>query len=358
MKQVQIKLKVEGRGRHIGSTYKAASVIPSECSSSSLSSAILEVKIKTKASLSYTLLCCYRSNNHKSPVFDADFFDRLADAVVRCSDSGEQALVLGDFNSKIGDTRGALGRVEEFELLLPEILSSTKINDHGWRLLESHDDFALWQYEGRNGAYTLTCKPPGSLNSDQKGSVIDFVFYSLNLAGQISPGECTLEREVSSHVRLSFELLLPPTPDPDTGSQPIPLTRTMMAFDYSKVSSFGHTEKLVQLASSSEGFTVEQALEAIYGFVGQYTETREVKCGGGRPEKLDPRLQEMRRELRKVERRITKCNYLDLRDALEVQHQRLLRAWLIDQDSVAEEERQEVREKFWEAQKAGNHFLA
>jgi hypothetical protein len=256
---------------------------------------------------------------------------------------------------------GSLGQVEDFEFLLPVLSASPKTTNSGWLLLESlsQADLALLQYEV-DGKYPLTFKSRKSKVSDNSGPVIDFVFCSLSALEYTQALDSRFEKEVSPHARLEFELEVParqpgPRQDP-VGPRPL---RKSMAFNFDQILEFGHTEGLVELATSPGDFDVDSAYRVIMQFVGQYTVTREVKCGGGQVLKtLDPGLQSIKQRFRKIERRLRTCKDEAVRDTLERQHQRLLETWVSERDALAAEEKRVVRERFWEAKKSSNLHLA
>jgi hypothetical protein len=131
-----------------------------------------------------------------------------------------------------------------------------------------------------------------------------------------------------------------------------------MLFDYSKVAFISHTPQLVELANDPHNMSMEEALAAVEEFVGQYTVTRESSCTSHKPDSLDPRLRILRREMRTLKSRIRTCWREDTKEVLESQHQSLVEAYRMERDSVAAEKRAEIRARFWEAQKSGNHHLA
>jgi exonuclease III len=338
---------------------RSSRVKAASCTSKVLSHALLQVNIQTTSGSELVLLCAYRSGNSKSPVFDTEFFDRLGEAVATTCELGQSCFVMGDFNSKIGDSGGPLGLVEEFELLLPAVSASTKTTLEGRKLLEalSQGEFALLHFDDA-GRYPLTFKKAATNVSRAGGSVIDFIFCSLNLAMITEACDISFEEEISPHARLSFVVnITEPQVNPTNPPTSIPRRKTML-FDYTRVNSIAHTPALVALADGDGDYTVQEALEVIEEFVGQYTVTRDSTCEPRSDKPLEPHLRDLRREMRMLERRIKSCWREDTRVVLEQQHQTLIEAYRMERDSVAAEKRAEVRARFWEAQRAGNHHLA
>jgi hypothetical protein len=92
-------------------------------------------------------------------------------------------------------------------MLLPAESASAKTNHEGRMLLEalSQGEFVVLQYK-KSGVYPLTFQKPSTNAGRAGGSLIDFVFCSMQVTPLIQASEVIFEKEVSSHARLSFEV--------------------------------------------------------------------------------------------------------------------------------------------------------
>jgi hypothetical protein len=131
-----------------------------------------------------------------------------------------------------------------------------------------------------------------------------------------------------------------------------------MFFDLDRLSSFTHTQALVDLACSGDGFSVQSALEAVNEFVGGFTVTTIQDGEVNREVSLDKRLRKIRQRTRKLERAMKKANDPQRRESLEQAMKEELAVYFAEREAVAIEKTTRLRERFHEARRAGHQHLA
>jgi exonuclease III len=332
-----------------------------KCKADRLQSSLLKCSVTPFGCETFKLVAAYRTANSKSPVFDATFFQTLAELCQSSASTGEKVLLLGDFNAKIGDIDSELGSVEEFAFLLPTTSANSTVCPVGRTLLESLSgaDFFLVPVFNVEGKYPITCKPNSDRASTTAGSVIDFVFASLAAIPRVVDVGYGFASELSSHAWLEFgmqvlgkdESTRATTPD-----QGVP--RITMSFDVDRVLEIAHTDALVALATDPSSFTVREAYETILDFVSTYTVTRVVQASPNVTPGLHPRLRDIRKRARRIERKIKKCRDVEVRTVLEENLRQVIEVWKAERDAVEDEKRAKIREQFRQARAAGNHHLS
>jgi hypothetical protein len=130
-----------------------------------------------------------------------------------------------------------------------------------------------------------------------------------------------------------------------------------MFFDLDKLATFTHTQALVDLACSSDGFSVNTALDAVNEFISSYTVTT-VQNSESHEAGLDRRLKKIRQRTRKLERAMKKANDPQRREALEKAMKEELAVYFAEREAVAHEKTTRLRERFYAARRAGHQHLS
>ncbi len=110
--------------------------VPKECKSKCIGPSILSCSLTLISGGLLNVIGVYWVESDRSPVYDSNFSELLTSLCVSQGGS-EEVLLVGDFNSKIGDCSTDLGRVEEFAFLLPDESANKSVNEHGRFLIES-----------------------------------------------------------------------------------------------------------------------------------------------------------------------------------------------------------------------------
>ncbi len=332
--------------------------VAKDCKSKCLGPSILSCSLTLKGGHQLEVIGVYRVESERSPVFDANFSELLTSVCV--SQVGtEEVLLVGDFNSKIGDLSTELGRIDEFSLLLPNESANKEVNERGRTLLESLSgcDFLLLPLFDKNGKYPVTCKA-NAKRASESGSVIDFAFVSLPLFQRVRGTNFEFESELSSHAWLEVNLLLPGGPavaEATTNNVP---PRRVMHFDVDSLLALKHTDSLVELANKPAKFTVEEAYEVILEFVGTYTTSRVVRSSSQKSPSLPASLRAVRQALRRIERKIKKCRDQAVLSVLNKKLSDAISVYQSERDHYEEEKRTAIREQFSEARATNNMHLA
>jgi hypothetical protein len=80
------------------------------------------------------IVIAYRADDPKSAVYDPNFFTNLFG--VLCEFDNKCTLLVGDFNTKMGDMSGPLGVFDFAVNILPEKAESLEVDDHAYDLFE------------------------------------------------------------------------------------------------------------------------------------------------------------------------------------------------------------------------------
>jgi hypothetical protein len=332
------------------------------CSFEVINPGLLSLKLVTKLGFSFTLLTGYRTSNARSAFFVPSFFQDLQEKCLQLSEKQEKFLLVGDFNAKVGDASSVLGQLDEFTFLVPTQSCKPELDPAGRQLLEalSGSDVLLVPFSDGDGRYPVTCKANQNRASATGGSVIDLAYASLSLFDSIGPLKVEFEREVSSHAWLQIGLFDYGTvrTSGDTPHEPPPPPRKVMFFDLDKLSTFAHTQALVDLACRPDNFTVASALEAVHEFVEGYTVTTVQTGESNREAGLDPRLRKIRQRTRKLERAMKKARDPQRPELLEKAMKEELAVYFAEREAVALEKTTRLRERFHEARRAGHQHLA
>jgi hypothetical protein len=149
-------------------------------------------------------------------------------------------------------------------------------------------------------------------------SLIDYIFVSRSLLIAVDEF-CSEFVEVTNHAKLKVTLNLSTQrieqdPVQPTSVQSPPKSRKIRLFNLEKLRELEHTEGLVRLATTTDGFTVQSALQTIVDFVDEYMEEIEVKPSSTPTVPADTL--RARREARRTERRIKNERNPEVRVAL------------------------------------------
>jgi hypothetical protein len=218
------------------------------------------------------IVSVYRTKNLRSVVYDKDFFDTLNEVLL--SLSSERVILGGDFNARLGDLTGVLGSMDDARHLLPARAESSEADEAGAELLA-----VLLE---NNMARLVENDSVAARNTFQQWdgsgvSLIDYVFVSRPLLSGVNSYSVDFI-EVANHAKLTVSVRLNATvpvqvPQAESGVG----GRKIRLFNLEKLRSLEHTESIVKLATSTDGFTVQSALQTVIDFVGEYTEEIEVK---------------------------------------------------------------------------------
>ncbi len=110
---------------------------PENCSFVESANGICVATLRLENSAELSVIVVYRADKAGTPLHNLNFFTDLDAAIASCED--RETLILGDFNTKLGDRRGALGLLDFAEDLLPAVAESTDVDPHAEELFQDDD---------------------------------------------------------------------------------------------------------------------------------------------------------------------------------------------------------------------------
>jgi hypothetical protein len=156
---------------------------PGACSFVAYSAGICVAKVKMVNEDNLVIVLVYRAARPRSPVYAAKFHHNLLAVLDEFSD--QDVLLLGDFNTKLGDMSGPLGLIDYAETLLPQRSESAEVDDHAAALLGillEGGMYAIYDQSDPIVRNTFRCRKSDKQASDKVGgSLIDLVFANHNL---------------------------------------------------------------------------------------------------------------------------------------------------------------------------------
>ncbi len=298
------------------------------------------------------VISVYGTKNAGSSVFDEHFYDHLDDII--SSLQGQNIIIGGDFNAKLGDLTGALGLVDDAEHLMPQRATCSAADDAGAQLLSammSHDVHGLYDAAQGSVRETFRCW------SGKGTSMIDYVFVNRDLLPSVH-NYTNVFHHPSNHSMLTVTLsLLAGIRTPRNEPEPRRGERKLRLFNLDKLQDLEHTEGIRRLAVSTEGFTVSSALDAVLEFVSEYTEEVVIS----RPDKAQRAPGDTVRAVRaarRTERRLRKEGNETVRQSLRELWCKQVAEWRKLRDRDSANEVKEARARFFEAVRNRNMHRA
>jgi hypothetical protein len=286
------------------------------------------------------IVVAYRAEKAGTPLHNPNFFADLDSVLASCED--RETLIVGDFNTKLGDRRGALGVLDFAEDILPAVAESTTIDQHAEELFEVFVSAQLYAfYDDRLGIVldTFLCR-----DDSGGGSLIDLTLSNSLLYPRVLDVTASFSHE-SNHARIITRLEY----DLDA-SAPTEIARPpnrVRMFNLERLLELEHSEAIRSLADNPENFTVRSAFDAILDFVDQFTEVvavREPRAKGPSTDTINAR-----RHARRIERRLKVERDAEVRRALKAEWIIACDRWRSCRDYDTQQSVKEAKRKFYEA---------
>ncbi len=316
------------------------------------------MKIVLRSGEKYCFIGVYRAADKDSPVFNADFFPGLTTICLNAERLGLPVCVCGDFNAKIGSQQGPLGQVEEFFDLLPEASEREEICDSGISLLSTFSNLEYFRMpfaEGGRECLTFRVRP-GEGIPREGGSVIDFVFFSLDLVGvAANPGIHVGEE--SNHVLLLWSIVTRAVPLASENNPP-PEPPTSLTFDLPQLLQLSMPDSLLTVLHNPDSVSAPAAYSALLEFIFSFTKRTRTCTNSNAGVQKSKELRELSTVMRKVERLRVRTQDPARREFLGKEYTRLAGLWRAQRDLDRRRVAEELRSKFWSAHRSGNPHLA
>ncbi len=323
---------------------------PTDCSFSEHSPGIGVAKIKLISGQSLACIFVYRAADSKSAVYDADFLVNLS--AVLAAHGGDNVLLCGDFNIKMGDMTGPLGLLDFADDILPAVAESPEIEGPAEELFEvltSSQMYAI--FDNRDGTVrdTFRCRTVSG-----GGSLIDFVYANSVLFPVVSHMNSEFRHPCNHSMNLVYLDAEVPDLTPNAVNQAM---NRMRVVDMQKLMELEHTPSLKDLAHSADGFDAQSAANAIAEFVEKFTTVIVTKVKKERPiesvETLDAK-----RTARRIERRLKTERDAARREQLRVDWLVAVENWRRGRERDENETVAEARENYYEAIRNKNLYKA
>ncbi len=324
---------------------------PADCDFVEKFPGICVASLKLVTGVQIKIIVVYRAAKEGTPLFNPNFYVNLMEALSQYGD--ENLIVLGDFNTKMGDMQGPLGILDFAGDILPNSAESSDVDPHAEDLFEVLTSAQLYGiFDDSNGTVldTFICRD-GSCG----GSLIDFVYVNDLLFPFVDSSRARFPNE-SNHalITVRFELDVPVANESDDP----PRRSTVRLFDVAKLNELEHTEGINRLSDSTDGFDVRSALNVILEYVDQYTQV--VRTAGPRREKKYESAATVaaKRDARLVERRMRLERDTELRRAYRAQWLVACAHWRAFRDQDTQLAIEESRRNFFEAVADKNLYRA
>jgi hypothetical protein len=300
---------------------------------------VADLRLENQAEIS--LVIAYRAEKAGTPLHNPTFFADL-DAAIASRDDRE-TLVLGDFNTKLGDRQGPLGLLDFAEDLLPAVAESTDVDQHAEELFEVFSSAQLYAFHDvQNGVVydTFECR-----DGSGGGSLIDFILSNSLMYPRVLSVVSNFHLE-SNHAMLRVHLEYD-TDFTSTSSVGRPPGRVRM-FNLERLLDLEHTEAIKALAGRPHDFTVRSAFEAILDFVDQFTEVVTVQTRPQTPYVSSETIN-ARRQARRIERRLKVERDTEIRRALRAEWILACDRWRSCRDYDIKVTVEDAKKKFYDA---------
>ncbi len=320
-----------------------------DCSFVEFSPGICVANINLSDMQKIVIVVVYRAAKARSPVYDANFFANLT--AILAEHANENLLLVGDFNTKMGDMSGPLGLLEFAEDLLPRQAVSQDVDAHAedlFGVLSSAQMYAT--FDDANGLVrdTFRCW------SGKGTSLIDFVYANAILHPVVLRVDSEFHlpcNHAVNFVTLDIVVQMP------TLAETYAEINRMRVFDLQRLMELEHSSDLKRLAASSKGFDVHSAAEVIRKFVESFTSVISNKIQKEKRNESTATIN-ARRIARHIERRMKTERDAHKRDQLRLDWLAAASKW---RESQAEDEKRKVEEtrmKYFEAVQNKNMYQA
>ncbi len=310
--------------------------------------AVASIRLTTGVLLRIVLV--YRAATEGTPLFNSDFYVNLMETLADYAD--DNLIVLGDFNTKLGDMQGPLGILDFAGDILPQRAESTEVDRHAEDLFEVLTSAQLYAlHDDSSGLVKDTCL---ARDDSGGGSLIDMFLVNDHLYPYVSNLSCSFGL-VSDHAILVAQLDLEVLRD--QASNTVPRPKSVRLFDIARLSDLEHTEGITALANSPDDFDIRGGLEVILDYVQQFTQvvpmrTQQQHTGESAATKA------AKRDARLVERRMRVERDQELRRAYRVEWLRTCEYWRECRDYDAQRTIEESRRNFFDAVANKNLYRA
>ncbi len=313
---------------------------PADCSFIERANGICLARIQLRTGGEINIVVVYRAEKAGTPLHNPSFFADLDSTLAFCEDC--ETLVVGDFNTKLGDRRGPLGLLDFAEDLLPETAESTDVDAHAEELFEVFTSAQLYAfYDEESGVVrdTFRCR-----DNSGGGSLIDLVLCNSVMYPRFIDVSARFSNE-SNHarmiVKLEYEI------EAVTQATPVQPANRVRMFNLERLLDLEHSDAIVALADRPEDFTVRSAFTAVLDFVNQFTEVVTVRQA--KPQGPSAETVAARRHARRVERRLKVERDLEVRRALKAEWIVACDRWRAMRDYDTQQSVSEARKKFYDA---------
>ncbi len=325
---------------------------PGNCSFVHHSPGIAIGKIRLNTGAVLTFVVVYRAARDRSPVFDDAFHQNLLQVLDEYAD--DDMLLVGDFNTKIGDLDGPLGIVDSAEVLLPVSSESAEVDDNAADLIEilqCGGMFGLFDQRGGVVRNTFRCRGRSG------GSVVDFIFANANLFPNTHTPQARFHKP-SNHALLSVDIDVENFVRVNVDNGDTVRASRVRFFDLDKLSALSHSTRICELARSPEDFDVTSAYETMLEFVDSFTQVVTVKHKKNTPAYKGPDTGRIKREARRAERQLKVERNEQRRVRLYAEWLRLCEVWRECRKRDARVSIANARSKFFDAVRNKNLYLA
>ncbi len=221
---------------------------PTDCSFTERSPGIGVANIKLSTGQLIICVFVYRAADSISAVYDANFHVNLS--AVLATHAGDNVLLCGDFNIKMGDMTGPLGLLDFAEDILPAVAESPEIEGPAEELFEvltSSQMYAIFDSRDSIVRDTFRCR-----TAQGGGSLIDFVYVNKVLFPAVSHLHSEFLHPCNHSMNLVHFDVTVPDLTPNAINQAM---SRMKVVDLQKLMELEHTDSLKQLAGSSDGYS-------------------------------------------------------------------------------------------------------
>ncbi len=306
--------------------------------------------IKLNGGVQLRIVVVYRAASIGTPLYNPTFYINLLEVL---SDYGnDNLLVMGDFNTKMGDLTGPLGVLDFAEDILPTRAESTEVDAHAedlFEVLTSAQLYGFFDYRFGPVQDTFLCR-----DGSGGGSLIDFYLANDLLYPYVSNLHAQFPCE-SNHALLIANLEIEVLRSEESSNRGG--VRRVRLFDIARLNELEHTEGIKELARSTDNFDIRSGLNVILEYVDQYTQVVRVKDGHSR-DSSSAETTAAKRDARLVERRMRIERDAEVRRTLRNQWLQLCEAWRALRDRDAERSIEEARRNFFDAVANKNLYRA
>ncbi len=324
---------------------------PADCDFVEKFPGICVANLKLVTGVRIRIIVVYRAATEGTPLFNPNFYVNLMEVLSLYGN--ENLIVLGDFNTKMGDMQGRLGILDFARDILPQSAESDDVDPHAedlFEVLTSAQLYAIFDDENGTVLDTFVCR-----DNSGGGSLIDFVYVN-DLLYPFALGAKARFPEESNHalitVRFEIEVLR------DYDGQVPPVRNTVRLFDITRLNELEHTEGINSLAESTDGFDVRSALNVILDYVDQYTQVVRTVVTRREKKTESAATTAAKRDARLVERRMRLERDAELRRAYRAQWLVACANWRAFRDQDAKIAIEESRRNFFEAVSDKNLYRA